>query len=426
MRFSQGAVPTIAIALVLLTSEAARAGQSATGDCQPYTLKGTVRECSASGSLIDQLRVATFIAGSEAVGETLARAVALEVATAPFGSSSGGFTFTFEPSTRTFARRAGTFGPSFSERALTIGKNKFSAGFNILRRSYDRLDDLDLHGFDAFRFEGGTLPVTFSRLDLQTRTDTIGAFAHYGLLDNLDVGILVPYERIAVSGTSSIYARPNQEVERVRLNASTAGLGDVALLAKYRFWTLRPESNDREKLEGGLAAAATVRLPTGNSDDLLGLGVMRTALSLIGSATAGRFSPHVNLGYEIWSSGVAVPKDFQGRSSIAAKDQLQYSSGLEYEMHPQLSLLVDVLGRYVRGTGHLGYQDYRFPSNFADVTGAEALVAIPSGVHAVILAPGAKWNLYRSVLVTGNALISITNKGVWSRFTPVLGIDWGF
>ena len=163
-------------------------------------MNGTVLECAAAGSPLSQLRTGTFIAGSEAAGETLARAIALEVATAPFGSSSGGFTFTFNPATRAFSRRAGTFGPAFSERALTIGKGKLSGGFNFLHRSYDRIDGLALGGFEVFRFQGGTLPVTSSRFELETSTNTLAGFADYGVLDNFDIGVLVPYVRISRQG----------------------------------------------------------------------------------------------------------------------------------------------------------------------------------------------------------------------------------
>jgi hypothetical protein len=156
------------------------------------------------------------------------------------------------------------------------------------------------------------------------------------------------------------------------------------------------------------------------------MGVTRTLLTLIGSTTVGRISPHVNLGYEYWSSGVAIPKDFQGLSTISAKDQAQYAGGLEFEVHPQLSLMVDVLGRYQRGAGSVGYQPFAFPPNFANVSGSVALVAVPGGVNTVLLAPGAKWNLFRSALLTMNGLVSLTNNGLRTRFTPVVGIDWGF
>jgi hypothetical protein len=119
-------------------------------------------------------------------------------------------------------------------------------------------------------------------------------------------------------------------------------------------------------------------------------------------------------------------KGLQGLSSTSARDQAQYSGGLELEVHPQLSLMIDVIGRYLRGAGRVDYQPFAFPRNFANVTGAEALVAVPSGVNTVLLAPGAKWNMFGRALLTTNVLVSLTNSGLRTRVTPVVGIDWGF
>jgi hypothetical protein len=287
------------------------------------------------------------------------------------------------------------------------------------------MDSLALDGFDVFRFQGGTLPVTFSRFALETQTTTVAGFANYGVLDNLDVGVLIPYVRISVSGASRIYGQSDDELQRVLIDATASGLGDIALFAKYRFWTLRSDPAS-EDIQGGLAAGVTMRLPSGSVDNLVGLGKTRTLFSLIGSSTTGRVSPHANIGYEIWTGGVVIPEDFQGLSTITAKDQAQYSAGVEFEVHPQLSVMVDVLGRYVRGAGRLGYQPYTFNPNYAGVSGAEALIAVPSGVNTVLLAPGAKWNVFRSALLTANVLISMTDHGLRTRVTPVLGIDWGF
>ena len=140
-----------------------------------------------------ELQTATFIAGSEPTGLTLAQAVALEVATAPLGSSSGGFIYSFDPATRGHRRTSSTFGPAFAERALTIGKGKISGGLNFLHRSYDEFGGLDLSQFDVFSFQGGrTLAVRSAEMELDIETDTTAVFGHFGLLDNLDVGILVP------------------------------------------------------------------------------------------------------------------------------------------------------------------------------------------------------------------------------------------
>jgi hypothetical protein len=411
-------VMVIALAHGLLAQEAAP-------DCSPYTLNGLVRECTSAGSPGQQLRAGTFIAGSAATGETVAQALALEVATAPAASSSAGLTYTFDLSTRTFARRAGTFGPAFSERAVTIGRGKLSGGVSFLHRSYDKLEALDLERFDVFRFREGTLPITSSRLELIAKTETLAGFATYGLAEHVEIGVVVPYVRISVKGTARIFDQRDEELQRVFLNAASDGVGDIGIVSKWHFWSSKPDS-DQSNRQVALAAAAGVRLPTGDSEGLLGLGLTRTTLSFIGSANAGRLSAHVNAGYEFWSDGIEVPKDFLGQTSIRAKDQVLYSAGFEWEAHPQLSAMFDVLGSYLRGAGGVGYQPFTFPPNFANVAGAEALIAVPNGVHRVILVPGAKWNAFRSLLLTMNALVTVTSGGLRSNLTPVVGAEWGF
>lgn len=423
----QSRLTCIVVTVALLAVEAGRVyAQPDPGECVPYALNGTVLECVATGSPRGQLQTATFIAGSVAVGETLAQTLGLEVATAPTGSSSGGFTFTFDPTRRAWDRTSATFGPSFSERALTVGKGKLSAGLNVIARTYDTLDGLDLDGFTAFRFHGGSLAASTSRLQLQVRTETVAAFAHYGVLDNLDVGVLVPYVQVSVDGLSRIFGQADEELQRVRLDASSAGVGDIALFGKYRFWQTSAAPGAARDRSAALAAAVTVHVPTGDPDDLRGLDSTRALVALVGSATVGRLSPHVNIGYELWSDGVVVPRDFQGSATLSIKDQVHYSGGVEYELHPRLTLLGDVLGRFVRGGGRIGVGSFTFPPNRSNVLSADALVAVPKGLHTVVLAPGAKWNVYRAALLTGSVLVTLTDGGLRDRATVVLGIDWGF
>ena len=52
-------------------------------------------------------------------GDSIAAATAIDVATMPFGTSSGGFEFKLDPATGLLARTTTSFGPSFVERALT-------------------------------------------------------------------------------------------------------------------------------------------------------------------------------------------------------------------------------------------------------------------------------------------------------------------
>ena len=48
--------------------------------------------------------------------------MATQFATFPLGSSTGGFTYVFDETLGTFRRSSNNFGPSFAERALTIGR----------------------------------------------------------------------------------------------------------------------------------------------------------------------------------------------------------------------------------------------------------------------------------------------------------------
>ncbi len=409
----------LAIALVL--DDAVAGAQEPVG-CE---LDALVIACEALGSPRAQLLTATTIAGSEATGQALSQAIALELATAPFGSSSGGFTFTFEPDTRAWQRTAGTFGPAFAERALTIGRGRFSAGFNFLRRTYDQFDELDLDNFEIFRFQGGALPVTSSVFGLESSSETLAGFAHYGLLDTVDIGIVVPYIRFHIAGTSSLFGSANQEVQRVRIDSSASGFGDIAVFGKVRVMGWGPQPAAGADPHGGLALAATVRLPTGSEDDLLGLGVTRTHFQAIASATLGRWSPHANVGYELWSAGIPVPRDFQGLETVSAKDQVHVTGGVEYEVHPRFTIIGDVLSRYLRGAGGVGYQEFIFPPNRPNVAGASALVAVPEGLLTVIAAPGIKWNVFGNTLLSADLLIAVAGRGLRDRVTPVVGIDIG-
>ena len=415
----------LAIGVAVFVAGAGVAGAQTTLVCD---LENRIIVCPATGSPRAQLQAATFIAGSEPTGATLAQAVALEVATAPLGSSSGGFVYSFDPATRGFRRTSATFGPAFAERAMTIGRGKFSGGLNFIHRSYDEFGGLDLGNFDVFEFQGGSqLAARSADVELKVKTDTVAAFGHFGLHDKLDFGVLIPWVNLSLSGTSRIFVDPENELQRVLLGTTTSGLGDVALFSKYRIKTFGADPSAGAGTRGGaLAATATVRLPTGDEEKLLGLGIGRAMLSLVGSASMGRWSPHANVGYELWTSRVEVPRDFQGTSTLSAKDQVHYAAGVEVEMTRRFTLIGDVLGRYLRGSGQVDYQLYQFRPNPQQIQGADALVADPNGVHSVFLIPGAKWNFFRNGLLSVNVIVPVTKGGLRDRVTPVVGIDWGF
>jgi hypothetical protein len=67
-----------------------------------------------------------------------------QLATFPVGSSSGGFTYRFNPDLGTFSRSSESYGALLTERALTLGQGQFSFGTVYQHTSYDKYEDFSL------------------------------------------------------------------------------------------------------------------------------------------------------------------------------------------------------------------------------------------------------------------------------------------
>ncbi|MGH9202704.1 MAG: hypothetical protein ACRD2A_15880, partial [Vicinamibacterales bacterium] len=170
--------------------------------------------------------------GVSNIGEVIADLVGLEVSTAPIGSSAGGFTFTFDPATRSFVRAAPSFGPMFGERAVTAGEGRASFGINLIHTTYDALDGIDIRdgSLETVVLRAGTTPLLSGTAQLNITTDTVVLFTNVALNSWFDASLAVPYVSLRVDGSHQI---SNLVAEGT---ASASGLGDVALRAKLRVY----------------------------------------------------------------------------------------------------------------------------------------------------------------------------------------------
>ncbi|HUG54668.1 MAG TPA: transporter, partial [Vicinamibacteria bacterium] len=233
----------------------------------------------------------------------LNRGIASQLSTFPLGSSSAGFTYTFDPALGVFNRSTDTFGPVFGERPVTAGKNKFSFGLSVLRATYDRFEGQDLRDGDIrlilthqdTNADGSELNPWFegdviaSDLVLDLSNDTTVLYANYGVSERLDIGVAIPYQRLDVDARirTSIQHLATEgdpfvvhafddgsDDAEFRESGSAEGIGDIVLRGKYNF--LRRSSLS-------LAAAVDLRLPTGDENDLLGSGATQVKTYLIGA-----------------------------------------------------------------------------------------------------------------------------------------------
>jgi hypothetical protein len=392
-----------------------------------------------------------------------------QLASLPLGSSAGGFSYTFDPALGTFVRASRSFGPSFAERATTIGRRRVSVGFNYQHSSYSRFEGEDLEDgsikfylrhqecctasggppvppfFGVTEVPNGTRLNPFfegdvieAALSLHVRTDTVALFANYGLTDRWDVALAVPFvrvdleanvlatiDRLATASNGLIHTFEPGNANAVSRNfarsGTAAGLGDLVLRTKARV-----VGNSR----GALAVALDARLPTGDEDNLLG-GSGQTKVFVVGSTGSDRFAEHVNVGYT-FSHGDDARAAVESGGVGSLPDEFNYAAGVEFVATPRLTVLGDVVGRTLRDTGRLRMDAKRFefqpqdPAQPVSFATFNEFTPVPGNLNLLLGTVGAKFNPAGDLLISGSVLFPLTDAGLRSRWTTVVGVDVAF
>lgn len=373
-------------------------------------------------------------------GQTLSSALVSQLATFPLASSAGGFTYTFDPTLGTFTRGTDSFGPTFTERAITIGKGKWNVGFNYLQSSYDSLDGLDLEGDMTFQllhqdaahddrqnpfFEGDLINVhTF--LEVDTKTSVL--YANYGASDKFDLAIAVPFVSVDLAATAEL------SIDRLSTNLqpgihrfqnggdtavfadsdSASGIGDVVLRGKYRF---------AGGAANGFAAALDVRLPTGDEEDLLGTGFVQTKLTLLGSGTWGKMAAHGNLGYAIASGDSDVIDELP--------DELSYAGALDFAVHPRFTISGELVGRtlFDATSASIVQRSFSFVNSAGQAGTAQRpeVTFVEDDLALLWGGLGVKFNPAGNLLLSLEGLYSLSDDGLQDEdLVALFGIEYSF
>jgi hypothetical protein len=264
-----------------------------------------------------------------------------------------------------------------------------------------------------------------------------------GATSFLDVAVVVPIIRLKIDGIgwtqnanfrAPLGAGPNTPampdiLTRAAGGGTSTGIGDVAVQGKVRFLKFGKKPAPDAPVEpdaGGLAIIETLRLPTGSTENLRGLGVTRLLNSLVFSAGKGKFKPHANVGYELWDKGIDVVSDFE--PLVTARHAFQYGVGFEVAAAPKLTLLLDMTGRQINGGGKIKFKTVENPSpvQAPDVSSRTFPVAVGEGFLRQSIVPGVKWNLLGKFLLSLNGIVTLRDNGLYDKFTPVIGLDWSF
>jgi len=375
--------------------------------------------------------------------QQLNRVIATQISTFPLTSSSAGFTFEFDPTIGVFERNTETFGPIFAERALTAGKGRFSMGVTALEAKYNKFEGQNLRDNDlqlylthidvngdssstAPWFEGDLIRADLS-INLRNRTTVV--VANYGVTDNFDIGVAVPFvdlsmsasiettvERVATSPDPFIVHQFAEGASNQLFTESgnASGVGDIVLRGKWNF--AKGESLN-------LAAALDVRLPTGDEDDLLGSGATQAKLFFIASKDRGGFTPRVSAGYTVSTEGSEVIGDLP--------NELSYSAGFDAALHSRVSLTADFVGRTLIDADRVVEEARTFEHTFRTDptvrTEARLTPVVETGnLNVAYLSAGLKVNPVGRLLLVGSVLVALNDNGLQDTVTPVLGLDYTF
>ena len=384
----------------------------------------------------------------------------------PLGSSTGGFTYSFNEQSGIYTRNTESFGPAFTERAATIGRRKFSVGVNYQHTGFDTFAGQDLEdGSISFYlphtdccpdvtatseltpgFEGDLMQAT---LTLKAKTDTVGVFANYGVTDRFDVGVAVPISHVSLNASvhttilrlstantplvHTFVTGQNVSEDTFEGSDSATGIGDIVVRTKYNF--LRAANT-------WMSLGVDVRLPSGDADNLLGLGTTQGKFFLIASSTNERISPHLNLGFTV--SGAGERERVYEFEPLGVSDEFNYAGGVEIVANPKLTLLLDLVGRTLFNAGDIALEtktfQFRSPadalapaplqtSSTNPVTGQpyEQLgLRVGENLSLLLGAAGLKFNVGTNLLVNANVLFPITDAGLRDRMTIAIGLDYAF
>ena len=385
----------------------------------------------------------------------------------PLGSSTGGFTFTFDERSGVYTRNTESFGPAFGERAATIGRRKLSLGLNYQHTGFDSfggenlrdgsikfyLPHTDCCSMDvpppSENIPGLEGDILQADLLLDATTDIVALFANYGVTNRFDVGLVIPVTRVELEANLHAHiirlsTADNSRVhtfvdgedvsERIFTQSGTAtGIGDIIVRTKYNF--VRSQNT-------GVSVAMDLRLPTGDERDLLGTGTTQTKIFGILSSTRGRLSADVNAGYT--ASGRGPRESLYGFEPLGLSDEVNYFGAVELVAHARLTILAEVLGRTLLDAGSIELETRTFDYRVGSMAGAavseltsstnpltgepyQQLALRPnSNVSVMHGSAGFKFNAATNVLIAAHALFPLNKSGLRDRLTLAVGFDYAF
>lgn len=341
-------------------------------------------------------------AAAETTRQTIVNALLVNLGTVPLASSSSGFIYRFNEQLGTVERTSDTFGPFFVERALIPGVGHASFGVSATTSSFDELDGRPLRDgtlvTTANQFRDESAPFDTDSLTLRIRSSALTVFGSVPVTSRLEIGGALPILSLSLEGERLNVYR-GSTFAQASATASASGIGDAALRAKFLIV---------DAGSAGVAASAELRLPTGDSDNLLGAGSTGWRVGGLFSYEPARFAVHLNGG--IAGGGVSNEATF-GAAALGSPS-------------PRLTLSGEML---VRKVDELRTTDLvSAPHPTIDGVDTFRLVGGEGGSTTVQVVAGFKWNVGGTVVLGAHVRKALTSTGLTAPITPTVAFEYAF
>jgi len=146
-----------------------------------------------------------------------------------------------------------------------------------------------------------------------------------------------------------------------------------------------------------MAAILELRLPTGDEDELRGVGSVRVRPVFVASGSLFGVAPHVNLGFDLGDSDVV-------------DNEFLYKVGFDWPIISRVTFAFDLLGRYVLDNNRIK-------------AGSDPRSLKKADDHIVDAAIGFKFNLWQTLLLSFNVLVPLNDTGLRDDIALTFGIE---
>ncbi len=360
-------------------------------------------------------------------------AMTSQLAAVPLPSPASGFTYEFDSDLGVFQRTSQSFGPILAERAETLGGGRFSFGFTFQNFTFDKIEGLDIGAVpsvfehDGAERLGGRIDVVTTLNSIQARVNQFTTFISYGLTDRLDLSLAIPMvsadltvtstasvQRLGTSSNDEVHFYRGQDGELGDQRTFTAfgnanGIGDLTMRLKGRFGA-------------GAAFGLDVRLPTGDEENLLGIGAPGIRPFIVLSRSGRAFSPHVNAGY-LWNGSSVLAGNPNTGESADLPDQVTYVVGADFGVSSRFTFVLDVIGNYFIDAPRLVQTTFQARDG---INTFPTVDFVNESYNQLSGAVGFKLNVVQSLLIDVNLLFNLDDNGLRDKITPLVGFEYAF